>query len=153
APGRVRLSQLMPPAEAVGSDSLMFKDDRLLVHASCEMPDWKATRYRKTAVVFREQTYFVASRMSLPGGGWRYVLEPWPEDHHDVPGNTVHYDEAYVLERDALHREQRHVEAKAMGLVLLTWLLGFLPSETKLRLNERYAIHPLTVTEKSLFLE
>jgi len=139
--------------EAVGSDALLFKDGRLIVHSSCEMPEWKATRYRKTAVVFNERTYAVVSRLRLPAGGCRYVLEPWSPDDHDAPGNTVHYGEAYVLERDALRREQLRLEKKAVGLFFVTWLLGFLYSETKLRLNERYAIHPVAVTEHSLFIE
>ncbi len=117
------------------------------------MPDWKATRYRKTAVVFEERTYFVASRTALSGGVWRYVLAPWPDDLHDAPGRTIHYGEPYVLERDQTRREQGRLERKAVGLYFLTWLLGFLPSGVKLRLNERYGIHPLVVTGKSLFLE
>jgi hypothetical protein len=117
------------------------------------MPEWKATRYRKTAVVYGEQTYAVVSCMRLPAGGCRYVLEPWSPDDHDAPGNTVHYGETYVLERDALRREQSRLEKKALGLFLVTWLLGFLYSETKLRLNERYAIHPVRITLASLFIE
>jgi hypothetical protein len=98
-------------------------------------------------VVWQERTYFVASQGAVPGG-WRYVLEPWPEDRHEAPGNVVHYDEGYVHERDALRREQ-----EAVGLWMISPLLGFLPSGTKLRLNERYGFHPVVVTERSVLLE
>jgi hypothetical protein len=117
------------------------------------MPDWKATRYRKTAVVFEERTYFVASRTPLSGGVWRYVLSPWPEDLNDEPGNVVHYDEAYVGEREAGRQAQQRHEKRALGLFFVNSLLGFLFSGVKLRLNERYAIDPIAATRRSVFFE
>jgi len=138
----------------VGSDKVLVKDDgSVVIHASCEMPDWKATRYRKTAVVFEERTYFVASRTPLAAGVWRYVLSPWPEDLNEEPGNVVHYDEAYVVEREARRQAQQRHERRASGLFFVNALLGFLYSGVKLRLNERYAIDPIAATRRSVFFE
>jgi hypothetical protein len=139
---------------AIGTDKVLVKDDgAVVVHASSPMPDWRATRYRKTAVVFEDRTYFVATRTTLPGGWCRYLLQPWPEDLHDSPARTVLYDEAYVLEREERRRAQQKHEVRAVGLFAVAWLLGFLPSGLKLRLNERYAIDPGTATRQSLFIQ
>src|SRR6185503_10061668 len=98
----------------VGTDKVLVKEDgTVVVHASSPMADWRATRYRKTAVVFEDRTYLVASRTALPGGWFRYVLEPWPEDLHDSPARTVVYGEAYVLEREEKRRGQRRHELRA----------------------------------------
>ncbi len=139
--------------ETVGADRVVYKAGAVVIHAAREMADWRVSRYRKTAVVLGGQTYFVASRMPLPDGAWRYALTPWPEDDHDQPGNVVHYDETYVLEREAVAHAQRRVDRTAVGLFAASLLLGFLFSPTKLRLNERYAIHPAVVTRRSLLLE
>jgi hypothetical protein len=139
--------------ETVGSDRFVVKGDTVVLYAACRMLDWKTTRYRKTAVVWRDRTYFVESQGPVTGAGWRYVLAPWPEDLHDTPGRVVHYDARYVQERDALRREQQALERSAVGLWAISPLLGFLPSRVKLRLNERYGFHPVTVTDRSLLLE
>lgn len=137
----------------MGSDRVLPKGDAIVVEAACEMPEWKVTRYRKAAVVFEERVYFVAARTALRRGAWRYVLEPWPEDLHDRPGATIYYDEAYVRARDEARSEQARVGRKAIGLLFVAWLLGFLFSGVKLRLNERYGIDPITATEQSVFIQ
>lgn len=144
---------MVEPSENIGKDRVASRGEMLLVDAACEMPDWKATRYRRTAVVFRERTYFVASISTGPGGGHRYVLEPWPEDMHDSPGRTIHYDEAYVRERDEQRRRRARIENESLVLYFVSPLLGFLPSGLKLALNDRYGYHPVTVTGRSVFVE
>jgi hypothetical protein len=137
----------------IGSDTVSLQGMTVVIEAACEMPEWRATRYRRTAVRIGAHTYFVSSKDRRPGGACRYVLEPWPEDHHDMPGNVVQYDPVYVKERDLRRREQARREKEAFGLWVVRLLLGFLPSGVKHRLNERYGFHPLTVTEQSLFIQ
>jgi hypothetical protein len=138
----------------VGVDRVLSTDDgALVVHAAHEMPDWRITRYRKAAVVYREQVYFIEAKTPLPAGGCRYLLKPWPHDANDPAGLTIHYDQDYVRERDALRLRQAQLEGEAGVLLLLTPLLGFLPSTVKLRLNDRYGIHPLEITTYSVFIE
>jgi hypothetical protein len=139
--------------ENVGPDRVRFSGDNLVVEAACEMPDWKATRYRRTAIVFRQRTYFVASSASQASGVHRYVLEPWPEDLHDEPGRIIDYHAAYALERDERRRRQARVERESLVLFFLSPLLGFLPSGLKLALNDRYGYDPVTVTGRSLFIQ
>jgi hypothetical protein len=141
------------PRESVGSDRVSLIGDNLVVESPYEMPDWKATRYRRTAVVFRQRIYFVASSRSLASGVHRYVLEPWPEDLHDRPGRIIDYHAAYALERDEQRRRQARVERESLVLFFLSPLLGFLPSGLKLALNDRYGYHPVTVTGRSLFIQ
>jgi hypothetical protein len=137
----------------IGSDTVTLRGTTVVIDAACEMPEWKATTYRRSAIVIGQRTYFVSLKEPLPEGAWRYVLEPWPEDHKDMPGNVVHYDPAYVKERDLRRREQAQREKEAVGLWMVRPFLGFLFSGSKLRLNERYGFHPLTVTEQSLFVQ
>src|SRR5688572_9394437 len=122
----------------IGSDTVSLRGTTVVIDAACEMPEWKAAAYRRTAIVIGQHTYFVATTERLPQGAWRYVLAPWPENHHDMPGNVVKYDPAYVKARDQARREQDKIEKKAVGLWAVSPFLGFPPSGTKLRLNERY---------------
>ena len=138
--------------ETVGRDVVRFRGSALVVDSAADMPDWEFRDYRRTAVLFRSGTYFVAEKRLLPGGSYRYVLEPWV-DGVDVPGRTFTYDDAYARARDADARDGARRDRAAAALFFVSPLLGLLPARAKLALNDRYAFDPATVTLQSIFLE
>jgi hypothetical protein len=133
-------------------DVIVVADDRVVIKTSSAMEDWRATRYRRTAIVFRGRTYYVESVHSR-GGRWEYHLALWSEGLHDAPSRVIYYDESYVLEREARRASESRHEVRAAFLYPIAPLLGFLPSAAKLALNDRYGWHPLTVTNWSLLVE
>lgn len=142
----------MVGTETVGRDAVRFRGSAVVVDSSADMPDWEFRDYRRTAVLFRDQKYFVAEKRLLPGGSYRYVLEPWV-DGVDVPGRTITYDEGYAAARDADARDAVRRDRASAALFFVSPLLGLLPARAKLALNDRYAFDPPTVTQQSIFLE
>ncbi len=142
----------MVGTETVGRDAVRFRGSAVVVDSAADMPDWEFRDYRRTAVLFRDQKYFVAEKRLLPGGSYRYVLEPWV-DGVDVPGRTITYDEGYAAARDADARDAVRRDRASAALFFVSPLLGLLPARAKLALNDRYAFDPPTVTQQSIFLE
>src|SRR5688500_1277582 len=138
--------------EAVGSDVVRFRGSALVVESAADMPDWDFRDYRRTAVLFRDRKYCVAEKRLVPGGWYRYVLEPWV-DGADVPGRTITYDAGYSAARDAAARDGARRDRVSAALFFVSPLLGLLPARAKLALNDRYAFDPSTVTRQSVFLE
>ena len=122
------------------------------MESAADMPDWEFRDYRRTAVLFRDRKYFVAQKRLLPGGSYRYVLEPWG-DLADLPGRTITYDDAYAAARDKAVRDEARRDRVSEALFFVSPLLGLLPARAKLALNDRYAFDPPTVTRQSIFLE
>ena len=138
--------------ETVGRDVVRLYGSGLVVETAADMPDWEFRDYRRTAVQFRDQRYFVAQKRLLPGGSYRYVLEPWG-DLADLPGRTITYDAAYAAARDADARDGKRRDRVSAALFFVSPLLGLLPARAKLALNDRYSFDPGTVTRQSIFLE
>lgn len=138
--------------EAVGSDAVRFRGSAVVVESAADMPDWDFRDHRRTAILFRGQTYFVAEKRLLDDGSYRYVLEPWVGGV-GVPGRTITYDEGYASARDADARDGKRQDRVSAALFFVSPLLGLLPARAKLALNDRYAFDPPTVTRQSLFLE
>jgi hypothetical protein len=138
--------------ETVGRDAVRFRGSALVVDSAADMPDWEFRDYRRTAVLFRDETYFVAEKRLLPGGSYRYVLETWG-DAADLPGRTITYDDGYAAARDAAARDGARRDRASAALFFVSPLLGLLPARAKLALNDRYAFDPPTVTRQSLFVE
>jgi hypothetical protein len=142
-----------PPPLYVGPDRVSYRGDAVAVVSAVEMPGWEYRDHRKIAVVFRGARYYVAEKALRPDGRYRYLLTPWPDDLTDLPGATVHYDERYVEERDARLRREAREDRTAEALSFVSPFLGLLPASLKLKLNDRYAYDPVTVTKQSLVLE
>ena len=139
-------------AEAVGRDVVRVRENAVVVDSAADMPEWEFRDYRRTAVVFRERKYFVAEKRLLPGGSYRYVLEPWVEGA-DVAGRTITYDEAYAATRDTDRRTATTRDRVSKALFFVSPLLGLLPARAKLALDERYGFDPQAVTRQSLFVQ
>ena len=143
----------------VAGDWIKPDGDDLIVIASERLPDWTATQFRKTAVIFEGTRYYVAEVFEPDRGrprpeagqGHRYRLSPWPDDLHDLPSNTVDYDESYVAARSA----RRQVSTRGLGVYLLALplrpLLGLLPSGMKCSLEARYQIDALSTNGDNIF--
>lgn len=151
--GAAKGKPVVTPPEAIGGDQVRFRGSAVIVESAVEMPDWDFRAYRRTAVFFRDQRYFVSEKRLLPDGSYRYVLAPWGDDLTDLPGRTIVYDEGYVVRRDAERRDSVRRDRVSAVLFWFGPLMGFLPSRLKLALNDRYAFHPVTLTLQSLFLE
>ena len=136
-----------------GGDRVVQKGEQILVYTGREMPDWHVRKYRRTAVVIDDRIYFVAKRDDIDRRTVRYTLEPWPEDHHDLPGTTVYYCEEYVRLRDRSMSEVKRREAVFHVLRPVKSLIGFLPSSAKRRLEASYGISARAATFSSLWIE
>src|SRR5688500_12791418 len=147
----------MPPMSraqglAVGADSVHFRETSVVVESAADMPDWEFRDYRRTAILYSGRQYFVAEKRLLPGGGYRYTLQPWG-DPGELPGRTIVYDASYATARDAAARTGARRDAVSKALFFVSPLLGFLPARTKLALDDRYGFDPQVVTRQSVFLE
>jgi hypothetical protein len=137
----------------VGPDRLYKTRDRLVVTSRDDMPDWSVRAYRRTQIVFDEQPYFVARRDGPADGRFTYVLEPWTEELRDLPGKVIHYDGAYVAERDSVAERQSKLEMGRLLLLPFTPLVGLLFSRTKLRVEQVFGISARRATFLSIWFE
>ena len=136
-----------------GSDKIKLEENNLIIVSPVDMEDWRVTQYRKLEVVFQERSYCLVSKKRRDDRRWYYELEPWPEDMGMFPGRTILYDLDYVQDRDKSRRLGRVFGGVGLFLLPLKPLLGLLWSNTKLKLNDRFGVHPLSATNQSLFLE
>ena len=138
--------------EGFGPDRVSARGGALVVESAADMPDWEFRQYRRTAIVVRGARYCVAEKRLLPGGTYRYRLEPWV-DGADVPGRTIVYDAAWATARDAEARTAARRDGIAKALFFVGPLLGLLPARVKLALDERYGFDPQAVTRQCLFAQ
>jgi hypothetical protein len=135
-----------------GSDRVRRKGDRIEVHAAMEMHEWELREKRKTAILIGEEAWCLAGKEITPGG-IRYILVPWPEYLHQIPGRRIRYDAAYVKARDeAAIRNQRRV-ILARVLTHFRIFIGFLPSPLKARIEETCGISARNATFISIMIE
>jgi len=139
--------------EKVGSDRVVVHRAGVVVLSRADMPDWEVRAFRRTAIQFRGARYFVAAKELKDDGGYRYVLDRWPEEHDDLVGGVVEYGESFVRARDG-ERAARSA-ARLVHLVLLPLypLIGLLPGGVKRRLADGYGISAERATAQSLVLE
>jgi hypothetical protein len=138
---------------AIGSDYVGREGGYLVIYASVDMADWYVREYRKTAIFFEGERYFIASKSLLGDGRIRYVLEPWPDHLLDLPSGTICYDENYVRSRDEALKQIENSEYTRLFLLPLYPLIGFLPSSLKLEIEDRYGIDAYRATVYSLWIE
>ena len=81
------------------------------------------------------------------------MLEPWTEELRDLPGKIVHYDSAYVTERDGTAERQSRLEIGRFLLLPFMPVLGLLFARTKLWVEQVYGISARRATFLSIWLE
>jgi hypothetical protein len=139
--------------QRIGSDRVrQLGEGGLLVDAAAEMPDWQARDFRRLAVLFEGERFFVASN-EQQGARFRYRLEPWVEDLRDIAAGVIDYDEAFVAERDE-HRAHLASARSSRRLLLPFYpLIGFLPGSVKIWLADRYGVSEDLSSRLSMWLE
>ncbi len=148
----------------VHCDRVVFDGDDRIVVAARALPEWQATKFRRTAVIYRDVTYYVAEVLSKDPGrpvprdnrGFRYRLSPWPEELKDRPARTIVYDKSEVEKRERAARTAFHGTFESISLISMCVpiypLLGLLPSSIKAAFEIRFHIVALTTTRWSLRL-
>jgi hypothetical protein len=137
----------------IGRDDVHHEGVLRIVESAREMPDWKASRFRKTEILYQNVRYFVSEAGRGAGRRHRYVLEPWPAELADIPARSIVYDAEYVANRDG-GRSQAWLGLLLWPLQLaVSPLLGCLWSRTKRRLEGPLALNAKTATSRSLFCE
>lgn len=144
--------------ERIGTDRILLASGRVVVLSRADMPGWEVRTFRRTAILFRGGRYFVAVKertegSALEAGGFRYVLERWPEDREDQAGGEMEYDAHYVAARDAENTARAAAKGVRAFLLPLYPLIGLLPGNVKRRLADRYGIREDLSTALSLWLE
>lgn len=134
-----------------GSDRFRLAGGKVILHSA--IPKGWTPRTPKsqthsefpgTAVVWDEATYEVLEAVPLQGGGVRYVLVPWRDDH------TIRQHERYDAESEAQRladheRAQRQRKASAVS----RWngiLLGHLPNPVQVHLQNELGVSPNRMT-------
>lgn len=137
----------------LGNDRIAHQGEQVVITSTTDMPDWRARRFRKIAVFFEGEKYFVADYLKLDKDSHRYVLERWPSDLNDLPGKIIEYDLEYVEARERVIEQVTNENRMYSILRPLSPFVGLLNSKVKLRLQETYGIDAQESTYYSLWIE
>ena len=138
--------------EKLGSDRVSAEGERLLVESRADMPGWEVRSFRRAAIVYRGDRYFVAAK-EREGGRFRYSLERWDDERDDIDGGSIEYDADYVAARDGDARTRAAASGVRALLVPLYPLIGMLPGAVKRRLADSFGISEERATALSVVLE
>jgi len=125
----------------------------MIVEAAVAMPEWRASRFRPTVVLFEGERFAVRAHHHESRGPHRYELELWPDEGVEPPGAVVEYDADFVRRRGQRQSVERASGVLSLATVPITPLLGFLPSAWKTRLERRFGLHAVAATNASITLE
>ena len=139
--------------DRLGRDTTHREGGRVIVQSPVSMPDWKVSKFRRTAVVYKDERFFVAEVTRGADGGHRYVLEPWPADRGDRPSRTILYEEEYVHLRDRNRWRAWIALCSWPALVCANPLLGCLWLPTKRSLQRRLGLDPKFATLQALLCQ
>ena len=138
--------------DRVGSDRVSADGDRLVVESRADMAGWEVRSFRRTAIVYRDQRWFVAAK-ERGRGGFRYVLHRWDDERGDIDGGVIDYDARFVASRDGAGLAR--AAASGVHALLLPFypVIGLLPSAVKRRLADGFGISEERATAWSVALE
>ena len=125
----------------------------MIVQSPVLMPEWKASKFRRTAVVYEDSRFFVAEATRGPDGCHRYVLEPWPDDKGDRPSRTILYEQEYVRLRDANRARAWVALFLWPAMVCANPVVGCLWTRTKRSLQRRLGLDPKLATLQALLCQ
>jgi hypothetical protein len=138
--------------ERVGSDRISADGARLVVESRADMPGWEVRSFRRLAIVYRGERWFVAAK-ARENGRFRYTLEPFDDERGDIDGGVFEYDAEYVSARDGAKRAYAAASGVRTFLLPFYPLIGLLPGAVKARLADRFGISEERTTVQSIVLE
>lgn len=136
----------------VGTDRLdVAPEGRLILHSARPKgwrgrtpATWTSSEHPGTAVRWEEELWEVAVAVELPGGGARYELRRWDERHAARHVDT--YDEKSELRRASAHAADRRRKIGWVRALLLSPLLGHLPSAVQQQIENETAFPAVAMT-------
>jgi len=136
----------------IGPDQVTLRDDKVIIEAKHEMPDWEVRELNPVPVYFEDKKYYLLEkRRSNPPYAVRYLLAPWPADQSAGTKLFYTYDAETVAEREANRKEGNKDEMVRLGLLPFYPFLGLLWSGTQQRLT-RFGFVPRAITSASIFV-
>jgi len=137
----------------VGDDRVVRKGNQLLVYSKVDMEEWQIQQTRKTAVYINDEAWCLVEKQIVGAKTVRYLLEPWSENSHQIPGRRIRYDEEYVRARNEALRKRR-IEAGVRPILYhLRAVVGLLPSRLKSRIESEFGVPARNATFLSIILE
>jgi hypothetical protein len=129
------------------------KGNQLFVHSKVNMEEWQIQQTRKTAIYINDEAWCLVEKQISGVNTVRYLLEPWPENSHQIPGRRIRYDEEYVMARNEALRKRRIEEGVGPLLYHLRAVVGLLPSRLKSRIEVDFGVSSRNATLLSIILE
>jgi hypothetical protein len=137
----------------VGDDRVVRRGKQLVVHSNVDMEEWQIQQTRKTAIYIHDEAWCLVEKQYAPANKVRYLLDPWPENLHQIPGRRIWYDEEYVRSRNEAQRKRRIEKGVGPVLYHLRAFIGLLPSRTKSRIEADFGVPARKATFLSIILE
>jgi len=137
----------------MGHDRIFRRGDQLIVCSESDMDDWQVQHTRRTAIYLDGAIWCLVGKQSTDTKELLYFLDPWPDHGREIPGRRICYDEAYVQARDAAAKRRRIEEGLGPLLYHSRALIGFLPSQTKSRIEAGFGVPARNATFLSLIIE
>lgn len=137
----------------VGVDLVHVTDEKVIVFARHEMPDWTVREFCRVPIHFRGHKFYLLRK--LPGAlpyAFRYELAMWHSGLGMESNRPIYYDEDYVAERDqdaGIFKKREHLHS---ALFALYPFLGFCWSGFKERVLGPIGFDPVDITDASVML-
>ncbi|HEX8169359.1 MAG TPA: hypothetical protein VF824_02330 [Thermoanaerobaculia bacterium] len=132
---------------ACGSDRIRTAGGKVLLHSAIPK-GWKArtpatsthAEFPGSAVLCDDEYYEVIDAAPLPGGGARYVLAPWREEH--TIRHFEVYDDAAEERRMADFRLAQKQRRAGVLASMAGMILGLFPSHVQIHLGNELGVMP-----------
>ena len=117
------------------------------------MDEWSIQQYRKTVIFINDEAWCLVEKQYTAAKEVHYLLDPWPEHLHQIPGRRIRYDDDYVRSRNETEKK-RKIKAR-FGPILnhLRAIIGFLPSRIKSVIEEKFGVPARNSTLISIIIE
>ncbi len=142
-----------PTVYRFGPDRVLVYGDRLVIESPVDMECWDVRTYRHTMIGFEGRGWRIVRTGTGSKNAVWYELEPWTPSPSEPAGPTCDYGPAFVEWRDRQDADRRRRRTVGVLLVLVLPLIGVLGTETKRRIEARYAIRAVAATRASLYVE
>ena len=138
--------------QRVGEDRILRTGERIAVYSKVDMDEWRIQNTRKTAIYINDEALCLVGKQ-FSGKDVCYLLEPWPDIAQEIPGRVIRYDEEYVKARDEAAKKRRLENGIGPLLYHVRFLIGFLPSSVKARIEADFGVSARDATIISIFIE